>query len=93
MNFTFEEESLKTITSYKYLGLDFIDNYKWNACVGLKALYNFQNKCRKAYLWNWEMIVGNEGARELGYKASVISFMSRVTYSGMPRSRWLQIHV
>ena len=35
---TFEGEPFGTINSYKYLGLEFSDNYKWNVCVERKIL-------------------------------------------------------
>lgn len=56
-----EGKQVEIVRSYKYLGLDFEDTYKWNQCVdkrilgGLKALFSLQNKCKKADIWSWEM--------------------------------------
>lgn len=52
--FYFEGNILEEVADYKYLGIDFNKNLRWNGCRkkrtfgGWKAFYAFQNRCREA---------------------------------------------
>ena len=48
----YNNEPLKCVESFKYLGLDVCSNYRWNECVthtrlegGKRTYYAFENTC------------------------------------------------
>jgi len=56
----FEDNTLEEVTDYKYLRIDFNKRLSWEGCRkkgtlgGWKTFYAFQNRCRKAKLWDWK---------------------------------------
>ena len=59
--FFFEGNILEELNEYKYLGINFKNNYwedyrKKRILGGWKTLYSLQNRCRKTELWDWKTI-------------------------------------
>jgi hypothetical protein len=58
--FVYDNNNLKEVNSYKYLGIDIHHMFNWNYSIekriigGWKNYYGLANNCYLTYLWIWD---------------------------------------
>jgi hypothetical protein len=82
--FVYENNNLKEVTSYKYLGIDIHHNLNWNYSIEKriiwewKSYYGLENNC-KVDVWSWDK--KNSSLRLLLHLLFFMDVKSRATVS------------